>query len=117
MSRALFWAFSRSSALRIHATVESVANFTTVTSRNTVFGQTSHALCPTPPAPNFTIVAGMKYRRALKLMCKDCYYVVNDRTLYVLCKTHPRHRQQMIKAPEKHKWIWTEFSCCPNRGF
>lgn len=50
---------------------------------------------------------GFKFKRVLKRRCKDCYYVVRENRLHVICKTHPRHKQLAITKPEKSTWILT----------
>lgn len=50
---------------------------------------------------------GFKFKRVLKRRCKDCYYVVRENRLHVICKTHPRHKQLAITQPEKSTWILT----------
>lgn len=50
---------------------------------------------------------GFKFKRVLKRRCKDCYFVVRENRLHVICKTHPRHKQLAITQPEKSTWILT----------
>ncbi|XP_063237638.1 large ribosomal subunit protein bL36m [Bacillus rossius redtenbacheri] len=60
------------------------------------------------PRPALTLpTRGFKVKRNLKRRCKDCYFVIRERRLYVLCKTHPRHKQMSMKAPDKCNWILT----------
>lgn len=57
--------------------------------------------------PLFNQSCGFKFKRVLKRRCKDCYYVVRENRLHVICKTHPRHKQLAITQPEKSTWILT----------
>lgn len=36
----------------------------------------------------------MKTKSAVRLLCKDCYFVRKAKRLYVRCKTWPRHKQR-----------------------
>ncbi|MCY4143387.1 MAG: 50S ribosomal protein L36 [Gammaproteobacteria bacterium] len=36
----------------------------------------------------------MKVRASVKKMCRNCKIVRRKRTLYVICKTEPRHKQR-----------------------
>ena len=36
----------------------------------------------------------MKVRSALRRVCKDCYFVRRNGTLYVYCKRMPKHKQR-----------------------
>lgn len=58
-------------------------------------------------SPLFNQSCGFKFKRVLKRRCKDCYYVVRENRLHVICKTHPRHKQLAITQPEKSTWILT----------
>ena len=52
-------------------------------------------------------VCGFKVKLKLKRRCKDCYFVVREQRKYVICPTHPRHKQMsMVKKPE-YTWILT----------
>ncbi|XP_055382613.1 uncharacterized protein LOC129612852 [Condylostylus longicornis] len=52
-------------------------------------------------------VAGFKVKGRLKRRCKDCFFVMRQQRLHVLCKTHPRHKQMAMKAKDKKSWILT----------
>lgn len=56
---------------------------------------------------NVTLVptCGFKIQGKLKRRCKDCYFVRREERLYVICKTHPRHKQMQVAKPEKMTWI------------
>lgn len=51
---------------------------------------------------------GMKQVGNCKRRCKDCYYVVRQERLFVMCKTHPRHKQMSMKKRQKNTWILTD---------
>ncbi|KAJ8921135.1 hypothetical protein NQ315_013606 [Exocentrus adspersus] len=56
----------------------------------------SHSLIPS---------CGFKVKGRVRRRCKDCYMVRREERLYVICKTHPRHKQMsMVKKP-KDTWI------------
>ncbi|KAJ3651416.1 hypothetical protein Zmor_017460 [Zophobas morio] len=60
-----------------------------------------------PTTFNVTPSCGFKVRGKLRRRCKDCYFVRRQERLYVICETHPRHKQMsMIKDP-KNTWILT----------
>ncbi|XP_038626409.1 39S ribosomal protein L36, mitochondrial [Tachyglossus aculeatus] len=46
--------------------------------------------CPQPAA------LGFKTKGVLKKRCKDCYFVKRRGRWFVLCKTHPRHKQRQL---------------------
>lgn len=48
---------------------------------------------------------GLKVRGMLHRRCKDCYFVRREEIWYVMCKTHPRHKQVQMKAHERKSWI------------
>lgn len=60
---------------------------------------------------------GFKLKRVLKRRCKDCYFVVRENRLHVICKTHPRHKQMAIVKPEKSNWILTHATQSPVRPY
>lgn len=61
----------------------------------------------TPFNSLLTQVAGFKVKGRLRRRCKDCYFVVRQQRLYVICPTHPRHKQMAMKKREKNTWILT----------
>ena len=80
-------------------------------------GEPQHLLAPVPrSAPLFGVPScGFKVVVRLKKRCKDCYLMTRARRMYVLCKTHPRHKQMGYKAEPKHTWILTHASQSPIR--
>uniref|UniRef100_A0A0A9XKQ8 Ribosomal protein n=1 Tax=Lygus hesperus TaxID=30085 RepID=A0A0A9XKQ8_LYGHE len=68
------------------------------------------SLLSLPPPVSSMQVAGFKVKYALKRRCKDCYFVVRQERRYVMCPTHPRHKQMApIKKP-RYTWILTHAS-------
>jgi large subunit ribosomal protein L36 len=67
----------------------------------------------TPKVPILSSCCGFKVKKVLKRRCKDCYFVVRHGRMYVICKTHPRHKQMAMKAPAKTHWILTH--ACQSR--
>lgn len=65
--------------------------------------------------PTLSSACGFKVKGHLKRRCKDCYFVMRQERLYVICKTHPRHKQMSMKPPEKKTWILTHATQCPDR--
>lgn len=58
-------------------------------------------------SPLLQLSCGMKVKGLLKRRCKDCYRVVREGRAYIMCRTHPRHKQMaMAKRPET-LWILT----------
>lgn len=58
-------------------------------------------------SPLLQLSCGFKVKGLLKRRCKDCYHVIRQNRSYIICKTHPRHKQMaMVQRPEK-KWILT----------
>lgn len=55
--------------------------------------------------PTITPNCGMKVKGMPKLRCKDCYFVVRQERLYVMCKTKQRHKQMAMKAKDKKFWM------------
>ena len=51
----------------------------------------------TPQIPILSQTCGFKVKGKLKRRCKDCYFVVRERRKYVICETHPRHKQMSMK--------------------
>jgi large subunit ribosomal protein L36 len=58
---------------------------------------------------------GLKILGKPHLRCRDCYFEVRDRRLYVMCKTHPRHKQAQMKKREDKYWILTHATQSPRR--
>ncbi|XP_061391558.1 large ribosomal subunit protein bL36m [Musca vetustissima] len=52
-------------------------------------------------------VAGFKVKGRLKRRCKDCYFVIRQQRHYVICPTHPRHKQMSMKKRDYKSWILT----------
>uniref|UniRef100_A0A0A1WEL6 Ribosomal protein n=1 Tax=Zeugodacus cucurbitae TaxID=28588 RepID=A0A0A1WEL6_ZEUCU len=61
----------------------------------------------TPFNSLLTQVAGFKVKGRLRRRCKDCYFVVRQERLFVICPTHPRHKQMAMKKREKNTWLLT----------
>lgn len=59
-----------------------------------------------PPVSSIQ-VRGFKDKTILQLRCEDCYYKKIDYRWWVLCPTHPRHRQREHLDDVKRKWIVT----------
>lgn len=76
---------------------------------------TTTFLQPASLALNFE--RGFKQKGRLKRRCKDCYFVMREERLYVICKTHPRHKQMAMKKKEKNTWILTDATQSPLRAW
>jgi len=70
-----------------------------------------------PVSPMYNSVCGLKARGSLQLRCKDCYFLCKDERWYVMCKTHPRHKQVKIKKKDYKTWILTWASQSKIRGW
>uniref|UniRef100_A0A336M086 Ribosomal protein n=1 Tax=Culicoides sonorensis TaxID=179676 RepID=A0A336M086_CULSO len=53
---------------------------------------------------------GMKVKGKLRRRCKDCYFVWREERLYVMCKTHGRHKQMSMKKKPHNTWTLTTAS-------
>lgn len=73
------------------------------------------AICGGCATPQLQQTAGFKLKRVLKRRCKDCYFVVRENRLHVICQTHPRHKQMAITKPTKSTWILTHATQSPVR--
>ncbi|KAF4530324.1 hypothetical protein B566_EDAN015484 [Ephemera danica] len=62
-----------------------------------------------PWTPQSVSSCGFKVKGKLKKRCKDCYMVVRDERTYIICPTHPRHKQMSFKKKEKKNIIMTPF--------
>ncbi|XP_068143076.1 uncharacterized protein mRpL36 [Drosophila tropicalis] len=62
-------------------------------------------------------IAGFKVKGRLKRRCKDCYIVVRQERGYVICPTHPRHKQMSMKKRDYKSWILTHATQSKERGF
>lgn len=60
--------------------------------------------------PMLNQFCGMKYKVALRLRCKGCYFVTRKEVMYVMCKLKPKHKQSSIVKKEKNTWIWTSMA-------
>lgn len=70
-----------------------------------------------PVLPIYNSVCGLKAKGRLERRCKDCYFVCRQERWYVMCKTHPRHKQVKIKKRDYKTWILTSASQSPIRGW
>lgn len=70
-----------------------------------------------PILPLYNSVCGLKTKGRLQLRCKDCYFLCKKERWYVMCKTHPRHKQVKIKKKEYKTWILTSASQSKVRGW
>lgn len=61
--------------------------------------------------------AGFKVKGRLKRRCSDCYVVVRQERGYVICPTHPRHKQMSMKKRDYKSWILTHATQSKERGY
>lgn len=55
--------------------------------------------------PSLIPNCGFKVMGKVRRRCKDCFFVCREERMYVLCKTHRRHKQMsMVKRP-RNTWI------------
>lgn len=80
-----------------------------------IIPQNKQLLQPSSPAANFD--RGMKQMGFLKRRCKDCYFVMRQERLYVMCKTHPRHKQMSMKKRPKNTWTLTDATQSKKRAW
>lgn len=55
--------------------------------------------------PSLTQTSGFKVMGKVRLRCKDCYFVRRQERLYVICKTHGRHKQMASVKSPRNTWI------------
>ncbi|KAJ8943890.1 hypothetical protein NQ318_019497 [Aromia moschata] len=60
-----------------------------------------------PVTQNIIPSCGFKVVGKVKKRCKDCYFVRREERLYIICKTHPRHKQMSMVKDPKNTWILT----------
>lgn len=77
------------------------------TNINPITNQISVSNLLTPLMPSIVPSCGFKVKGRLKRRCKDCYFVMRNQRLYVICETHPRHKQMSMIPKEKNTWILT----------
>ncbi|KAL5290820.1 hypothetical protein ACFFRR_010292 [Megaselia abdita] len=100
-----------------------------------VLSRTFHGLTVTPPPSGLAAplgvnnkfltpvtsvvsqIAGFKVKGRLKKRCKDCYFVVREERLYVICPTHPRHKQMSMQKKDYNTWILTHATQSKVRPF
>lgn len=70
-----------------------------------------------PILPIYNLIYGLKTKGCLQLRCKDCYFLCKNERWYVMCKTHPRHKQVKMKKREYKTWILTWASQSKVRGW
>ncbi|XP_012275726.1 uncharacterized protein LOC105697199 [Orussus abietinus] len=63
-----------------------------------------------PVLPLVNSNCGMKIKGKPELRCKDCYFVMRDAKLYVMCRTYPRHKQMRLYPSERKTRILT-YAC------
>lgn len=63
-----------------------------------------------PKLPILQQFNGLKYKNALRLRCKGCYFVTRQGIRYVMCKLKPRHKQSAFPKKLKYTYIWT-YAC------
>lgn len=59
----------------------------------------------TIPKINIIQTCGFKVKGLVRRRCKDCYFVRRQERLYVICKTHRRHKQMSVVKDERNTWI------------
>lgn len=57
------------------------------------------------PIININQTCGFKVKGKLRKRCKDCYFVMREQRLYVICNTHPRHKQMSVVKDKRNTWI------------
>lgn len=85
----------------------SVGNMSMIKVTSLVSGLVRGFLRPPPAAGCLAQARGFKDREVLKLRCPDCYFKKVDFRWWVLCKSHPRHKQREQMDDERKMWIVT----------
>lgn len=73
-----------------------------------IISEPSSQLLRLATSPLVQLANGFKIKGRLKRRCKDCYFVVRQERMYVMCKSHGRHKQMAMKQSEKNSWILTD---------
>ncbi|CAG9815017.1 unnamed protein product [Phaedon cochleariae] len=60
-----------------------------------------------PVVPTIIPSCGFKVMGRVRRRCKDCYFVRREERMFVLCKTHRRHKQMSMVKDPKNTWILT----------
>ncbi|EAT38520.1 AAEL009613-PA [Aedes aegypti] len=87
------------------------------TSKALLLDRSSNQLLVPTVSPMLNPACGFKVKGHLKRRCKDCFFVVRHQRLYVICKTHPRHKQMSMKKRERNTWILTDATQGPARAW
>lgn len=58
-----------------------------------------------PVVQNIVPCCGFKVMGKVRRRCKDCYLVRRNERMFVICKTHPRHKQMSMVKDPKNTWI------------
>ncbi|XP_044763561.1 54S ribosomal protein RTC6, mitochondrial [Coccinella septempunctata] len=58
-----------------------------------------------PTITEYVSKCGFKVKGLLRKRCKDCFFVVRDEGLHVVCKTHRRHKQMAMRKKPRNTWI------------
>jgi large subunit ribosomal protein L36 len=69
----------------------------------------------TPTVPTLVPSCGFKVVGKPMKRCKDCYKVVRQGRVHIICKTKPRHKQMSMKKDEDKTWILTSATMGPKR--
>lgn len=83
-----------------------------------IFGELYHSLnkpvescnilTPSLLSPtNFNLVqtCGFKVKGKPRRRCKDCFFVVREQRVFVLCKSSPRHKQMSMVKDPRNTWM------------
>ncbi|KAG8189122.1 hypothetical protein JTE90_028661 [Oedothorax gibbosus] len=92
----------------IRTTITTTRSYCLTTNLNKLLrSRQCEAMCtPTHLLPDLVPTRGFKDKDVLTKRCKDCYFTKQDGRWYVLCHTHPRHKQRQ-RWNEKDHWIIT----------
>jgi large subunit ribosomal protein L36 len=108
ISQSVLW----QEAQRSYCGITKIFNFTNMNSAGLRSGDLQLL---TPRVPILLSSCGFKVKNKLKRRCKDCYFVVRQGRVFVICDTHPRHKQMSMKAPDEVNWILTHATQSPVR--
>ena len=61
-------------------------------------------------SPVWTQVRGFKDKEVLRIRCPDCYFKKIDERWWVLCHSHPRHKQRQKIEDIRRQWIVTHIT-------
>lgn len=96
---------------------QSIRNFSIFTSPSIFNNNYGLSAFLKPAITTINQERGLKVVGRCRRRCKDCYFVMRQERLYVMCKTHPRHKQMGMKKKPHNTWILTDATQSTKRAW